>query len=48
MSVIERASQRMMECDKAGEEENTRYWAAYLDGARSQEREDREKYGLDN
>ena len=46
MTVIEYAYKRMMECDKAGAEENTRYWAAYLDGAKSQEREDKEKYGV--
>lgn len=41
-SVIEYAEDRLRECDKAGEHQNTLYWAAYLDGARAQKREDEE------
>lgn len=40
MNVIEFAEKRMMECEKDGEDYNTRYWAAYLDGARAQKKED--------
>ena len=39
-SVIEFAEKRMAEEDRAGEEQNTLYWAAYLDGARAQAKED--------
>lgn len=47
MSVIEYAEKRLTECDKAGELQNTLYWAAYLDGARAQKRES-EKDGGEN
>lgn len=45
MTVIERALQRLAEEDRqnalgADNEQDIAYWAAYLDGARAQKRED--------
>lgn len=39
MTVIEYAEKRMNECAKEHEDHNTRYFAAYLDGARAQLKE---------
>lgn len=39
MNVIEKAQQRMMEEDRAGNDDAVIYWAAYIDGARAQKRE---------
>lgn len=43
MSVIEFAKKRMMEEEKNGEEQSVLYWAAYLDGANAQLREDKSR-----
>ena len=40
MTVIEFAEKRYKECCETGEYEDARYWAAYLEGARAQKRED--------
>ena len=45
MTVIERATERLAEEERqydlgADNEQNLAYWAAYLDGARAQKRED--------
>lgn len=40
MSVIEFAEKRYKECCDNGLYEDARYWAAYLDGARAQRKED--------
>lgn len=42
-SVIEFAIRRLDECDQKGDYQDSRYWAAYLDGARAQKKEDDEK-----
>lgn len=39
-SVIEFAEKRLGECDKQGDYQDARYWAAYLNGARAKDRED--------
>ena len=39
MTVIEFAEKRYKECCEAGDCEDARYWAAYLDGARAQKKE---------
>ena len=39
MNVIEFAEKRMLEEEKAGEEQNVLYWSAYLDGAKAQKKE---------
>lgn len=46
MNVIERAEQRLKEEERqnrlgADNDDTLRYWAAYLDGARAQKREDK-------
>lgn len=41
--VIDFAERRMLEEDAAGDVENTRYWAAYIDGAKAQLKEDTAK-----
>ena len=43
LSVIEFAKKRMMEEAHNGEEQSVLYWAAYLDGANAQLREDKSK-----
>ena len=43
LSVIEFAKKRMMEEAKNGEDRNVMYWAAYLDGANAQLREDKSR-----
>lgn len=40
MTVIEYAEKRYEECCENGDYEDARYWAAYLDGARAQMREE--------
>lgn len=40
MTVIERAIQRRDEADRNRDDNSTIYWAAYLDGARAQAKED--------
>lgn len=40
MTVIERAIQRRDEADRKRDDNSTIYWAAYLDGARAQAKED--------
>lgn len=40
MTVIEFAEKRLYECDRDGDDIDLRYWAAYLDGAREQKKED--------
>lgn len=44
MSVIEFAMKRLEECDKQGDYQDARYWAAYLDGACAQKKEDDDKH----
>ena len=39
MNVIEKAQQRMMEEDRAGNDDAVIYWAAYIDGPKAQKRE---------
>lgn len=43
LSVIEFAKKRMMEEAQNGEEQSVLYWAAYLDGANAQLREDKSR-----
>ena len=43
LSVIEFAKKRMMEEAHNGEEQSVLYWAAYLDGANAQLREDKSR-----
>ena len=43
LSVIEFAKKRMMEEAHNGEEQSVVYWAAYLDGANAQLREDKSR-----
>lgn len=43
LSVIEFAKKRMMEEANNGEELSVLYWAAYLDGANAQLREDKSR-----
>lgn len=43
LSVIEFAKRRMMEEANNGEELHVLYWAAYLDGANAQLREDKSR-----
>lgn len=43
LSVIEFAKKRMMEEAKNNEEQSVLYWAAYLDGANAQLREDKSR-----
>lgn len=40
MTIIEFAKKRLYECDRDGDDIDLRYWAAYLDGARAQKKED--------
>lgn len=40
VSVIEFAEKRYKECCDNEQYEDARYWAAYLDGARAQKKED--------
>lgn len=40
MTVIEFAEKRYKECCDNEEYEDARYWAAYLDGAKAQQKED--------
>ena len=43
LSVLEFAKKRMMEEASAGNEDAVLYWAAYIDGANAQLREDKSK-----
>jgi hypothetical protein len=43
MSVIDFAEKRLDEESREPDGGDARYWAAYLDGARAQKREDAEK-----
>lgn len=47
MTVIEFAAKRLNEEGSRPDSDDARYWAAYLDGARAQKREDEEAKGHD-